>query len=58
LIVDDFGVVDGLLINMMWVCNGNVVIKYDGRRPGLPNASVVMEHDRTPIEQRNLQPYL
>ena len=39
------------------MCNDVVIIEHDGRRPGLSNAPVVMEHDNNRlIEQRNLQP--
>jgi len=30
---------------MMVMCNANTIIEYDKRRPGLPNAPVVMEYD-------------
>ena len=37
---------------MMVVCNANVIIiKYDIKRSGLPNAPVVMEHDKNRTEE-------
>ena len=32
-------------VSMMVLCNDIVIIEHDGRRLGLPNAPVVMEHD-------------
>ena len=29
---------------MVVMCNDIVIIEHDGRRPGLPSASVVMKH--------------
>ena len=37
------------------MCNGIVFIEHDERRPGLPGAPVVIEHDNIE-EHRNLQP--
>ena len=34
-----------VIISMMVKCNDNVIMKYDGRRSGLPKAPVIMEHD-------------
>jgi len=35
---------------MMVMCNEIVFKKHEGRRPGLPNAPVVMEHDNNKAE--------
>ena len=35
------------IVSMMIMCNDIVMIKHGGRRSGLPNALVVMEHDTT-----------
>ena len=37
----------------MVVCDGNanVIIEYDNRRPGLPNATLDIEYDNSSIEQ-------
>ena len=34
-----------VIISIMVMCNDIVIIEYDGRRPGLPNAPIVMERD-------------
>jgi len=34
-----------VIISMMVMCDDIGIIEHDGRRPGLPNALVVMEHD-------------
>jgi len=39
-----------VIISMMVMCNDIVVIEYDGKRPGLPDAPVVMEHDNNRTE--------
>jgi|TARA_B110000091_G_scaffold149075_1_gene158727 hypothetical protein len=36
---------------MMIMCNAIVIIEYDGRRLGLSNAPVAMEHDNNGKEQ-------
>ena len=37
---------------MMVLCNyASVIVKYDGRRSGLPNAPVVIEYDDNRTEQ-------
>ena len=33
-----------VIVSMMVLCNDIVIIERDKRRPGLPNAPVVMEH--------------
>jgi len=43
--------IDGLLLVMMVMCNGIVITEHDRRRPGLPNAPVVIEHDNNRIEE-------
>ena len=45
-----------VIVSLMVMCNGIVIVEYDGRRPGLPIAPVVIEHNMTTTEQRNLQP--
>tara|TARA_B110000090_G_C13017242_1_gene306558 strand:+ start:124 stop:330 length:207 start_codon:yes stop_codon:yes gene_type:complete len=40
-----------VIISMMVMCNGIVIIEHDRRRPGLPNAPVVMEHNNNRTEQ-------
>ena len=34
-----------VIISMVVMCNDIVIMECDGKRPGLPNAPVVMEHD-------------
>jgi len=34
-----------VIISMVFMCNGIDIIEHGGRRPGLLNAPVVMEHD-------------
>ena len=36
---------------LLFMCDGIVIIEYDGRRLGLPNVPVVMEHDNNRTEQ-------
>jgi len=36
---------------MMVLCNEIVIVEYDRRRPGLPNAPVVIEYNNSSIEQ-------
>ena len=47
----DLGVERWVIISMMVACNDVVVIEYDGRRLGLPNAPVVMEHANNRTEE-------
>ena len=43
---------------MMVLCNANIVIiEHNGRRSGLSNAPVVMEHDKN-RDQRDIAPFL
>ena len=40
-----------VIISMMVMCDDIGIIEHDGRRPGLPNALVVMEHDNNRTEE-------
>jgi len=40
---------------MMVMCNANAIVENDERRPGLPSAPVVMEHDNSSLEQTEIQ---
>ena len=41
-----------VIISMMVLCIDIIIIEYDRRRSGLPNAPVVMEHDNNRTEQK------
>ena len=45
------GVERWVIISIMVVCNANAIIEYGGRRPGLPNTPVVMEHDNNRTDE-------
>jgi len=34
-----------VIISMMVLCNANVIVEYDERRPGLSSTPVDMDHD-------------
>ena len=36
---------------MMVICNGSVIIEYEKRRQGLPNAPLDVKYDNSSIEQ-------
>ena len=40
----------GVIISMMVMCYAYVIIEYDRRRSGLPNAPLDMEYDSSSIE--------
>jgi len=35
---------------MMVLCDANVIVEHDRRRPGLPSATLDMEHNNSSIE--------